>query len=180
MSRTTALLGLLVLASALLAACSSAPQRTAVEAQRVAPNASAGERAVVAPNERLNPPIPDSANGLPAYPADLLPLRLPPRAVCLRLTIDEHGAVTDAQVGVWAEHCPPPDSIEAPFADSAIGAASKWRFEPAFRCVFPTSETAPSSGCIGDGVREVPLAVRQVYRLVFEQFDGQGRVRQGD
>ena len=172
---------LAVLAASLLAAC--APTRPSPEDPRagrvgvteVDAAVPAEMRLVLADNESFQPPLPDFDNALPDYPADLLALRLPPRSVCLRLSIDEHGAVRDTEPGDQGPDCAGGRDIESAFHAAAAQAAMGWRFEPAFRCIFPEG-TPPDSACGFDGTLEVPQPVSLIYRFVFEQIDGQGRV----
>jgi hypothetical protein len=56
----------------------------------------------------------------------------------------------------------------------------QWRFDPAFRCVFPEGVRPAPGVCSGTGVEEIPQAVSLVYRFVFEQRDGRGNVRMAD
>ena len=68
----------------------------------------------------------------------------------------------------------------AEFVAAARAATLQWRFDPAFRCVYP-GDIRPEHGmCVGKGVQEIPQAVSLVYRFVFEQVDGRGSVRMAD
>lgn len=171
-----------LLAASLLAAC-GAPTRPDLEDPRAGrvgvteldAAVPAEMRLVLAENESFQPPLPDFDNALPDYPADLLALRLPPRSVCLRLSIDESGAVTEAEPIDQSPDCTVGMDIESAFHAAAAQAAMSWRFEPAFRCIFPDG-TPPDSACGFDGTLEVPQSVSLMYRFVFEQIDGQGRV----
>ncbi|MFA5590812.1 MAG: hypothetical protein WDA70_08920 [Lysobacteraceae bacterium] len=174
---------LAVSAALLLAACAPTPTRPSPEDPRagrvgvteVDAAVPAEMRLVLADNESFQPPLPDFDNALPDYPADLLALRLAPRSVCLRLSIDEHGAVRDTEPVDQGPDCAVGMDIESAFHAAAAQAAMGWRFEPAFRCIFPEG-TPPNSACGFDGTLEVPQPVSLIYRFVFEQIDGQGRV----
>ena len=133
-------------------------------------------RLVLADNESYQPPLPDAGNAAPEYPAALLARHLPLQAVCIRLSIDEHGAVTDTAPVDQGPDCTVGMDMESAFYAAAVEAVMRWRFEPAFRCVFPEG-SAPEMGCGFTGTQEVPQAVSLVYRFVFEQVDGKGQVR---
>ena len=133
-------------------------------------------RLVLADNERYQPPLPDAANPAPEYPAHLLAHHLPPQAVCVRLSIDEYGAVTATAPVDQGPDCTLGMDVESAFYAAAVAAVMQWRFEPAFRCVFPEG-SAPDMGCGFIDTQEVPQAVSLTYRFVFEQVDGKGQVR---
>ena len=132
-------------------------------------------RLVLADNESYQPPLPDAGNAAPVYPADLLAQRLSPQSVCVRLAIDEHGAVADAAPVDQGPDCALGMDVESAFYAAAVEAVKRWRFEPAFRCVFPEG-SGPDTACGFEDTQEVPQAVSLVYRFVFEQVDGAGRV----
>lgn len=136
----------------------------------------AGSRLQLAANESFQPPLPTADNVPPIYPDELLARRLPPQAVCLRVAIDERGQVFNTALVDLGLDCSGTHDVDSAFQDAAIAAALRWRFEPAFRCVFPEGQT-PDTACGIDGTQEVPQPVSLVYRFVFEQVDGQGRVR---
>lgn len=165
------------LAALLLAACAASPplqgQVGVSEVDAAVPKA---QRMTLADNESFQQPLPRADNPLPDYPSDQLPLRLPPQVVCVRVSIDEAGAVSaTAPVGSGPD-CPPEQGVPAAFHEAAADAALRWRYEPAFRCVFPEGTTPDPSGCIGE-IEQRPQAVSLVYRFVFEQSEGQGQVR---
>ncbi len=136
----------------------------------------AGSRLQLAANESFQPPLPTADNAPPMYPDELLARRLPPQAVCLRVAIDERGQVFNTALVDLGVDCSGTLDRDPAFQDAAIAAALRWRFEPAFRCVFPEGRT-PEAACGTHGTQEVPQPVSLVYRFVFEQDDGQGRVR---
>lgn len=125
-------------------------------------------------NESFQLPLAEEFT-LPVYPESLLALRLSPQAVCLRVSVDEEGAVMSTAPIVQAPDCKGPDAVDSRFFEAAAAATSSWRFDPAFRCVFPKGEKPGDMGCLGG--REVPQAVSLAYRFVFEQQDGRGSVR---
>ena len=135
-------------------------------------------RMTLAQNETFQPPLPATGNAIPVYPDLLLAQRLPPQAVCLRVSISEAGAVSDAVPLATGPDCPEIEKVAPDFYEAAQLAARSWRFDPAFRCVYPEGVAPdPQGGCWGDGVSEVPQAVSLAYRFVFEQIGGQGTVR---
>src|SRR5688572_13375210 len=161
----------------LLAGCVTAPLAFAqVGVQEVDSAVPKDTRMTLAPNETFQQPLPAASNALPAYPDTMLSHQLPPQAVCVRVSIDEEGAVSaTAPIGAGPD-CPAESNAAAPFYDAAQAATTGWRFDPAFRCVAPKGEKPPKHGCYGDDVEEVPQAVSLVYRFVFEQIDGKGSV----
>jgi hypothetical protein len=173
---------------ALVSACST-PPRTSLEDPRagqvgfaeVDSAVPSETRLMLAENESFQPPLPEADNAAPEYPADLLAQRLTPQAVCVRLSIDEHGAVADTAPVDQGPDCTVGMDMESAFYAAAVEAVMRWRFEPAFRCVFSTDMfpegSAPNMGCGFAGTQELPQAVSLTYRFVFEQVDGQGQVR---
>jgi hypothetical protein len=135
-------------------------------------------RLTLSQNERFNRPLPAADNAIPVYPEALLAKRLPPQALCLRVSIDEAGAVSDSVPIATGPDCPEIEQVAPDFYEAANTATRTWRFDPAFRCVYPEGTTPdPQGGCWGEGAREVPQAVSLAYRFVFEQVDGRGSVR---
>jgi hypothetical protein len=174
----------LVAALLCLGACASVPPprevRGDVGLREIDAPVAPSERLDLASNESFQRPLFASSNELPDYPAELLPQALPPQPVCLRVGIDEQGAVTLADPVQDGEACAPTALAAPPFVAAAQAAARSWRFDPAFRCVFPEGQPPEHGLCVGKGVREVPQAVSLVYRFVFEQVEGRGAVRLGD
>jgi hypothetical protein len=122
-------------------------------------------------------PLDDSANAVPAYPDSLLVRRLPPQAVCLRVSIDSTGSVLSTAPVAQMPHCPGQEAVDAAFFASAAQAVAGWRFEPALRCVFPDAQTRENTYGSCGGYPETAEAVSLTYRFVFEQKDGRGSVR---
>lgn len=138
-------------------------------------------RLKLAERETFQMPLAEGPLATPAYPEALLAQQLPPQVVCLRVGIGADGRV----MGTWPNpevgSCPSMDAIDQRFVDAAITATADWRFDPAFRCVYPDAEAkdrADGLGCMGG--REVAEPVSLAYRFVFEQHDGRGSVRLGD
>ncbi len=133
----------------------------------------------LAPNETFQRPLPAPDNAMPGYPEAMLAHLLPPQTVCVRVSIDEEGKVDATHpIGVGPD-CPATENAPAPFYEAAEAVAKEWKFDPAFRCVYPKKMKPNPRGCFGEDVEQVPQAVSLVYRFVFEQVDGQGAVRIG-
>lgn len=168
----------------LLAACAAAPPKRDVRGDvglhEVEPEVAPSARLTLASNETFQRPLFASDNQLPDYPAELLPQSLPPQPVCLRVGIDEQGAVTLADPVQDGEACAPTAGAAPGLIAAAQAAARSWRFDPAFRCVYPEGRLPEHGICSGEGVQEIPQAVSLVYRFVFEQVEGRGAVRLGD
>ncbi|MEH6417574.1 hypothetical protein [Pseudomonas sp. CGJS7] len=135
------------------------------------------DRMQLADNETFQMPLAEAGNPLPAYPAELLTQRLPPQTVCLRVAIGADGRVMDSQPIADAQAgCPDGDGRDPRFIQAARTAAAQWRFDPAFRCVYPGPKP-DEQGCV-TGVEQA-VAVSLAFSFVFEQQDGKGTVRVG-
>jgi hypothetical protein len=171
---------------ALVSACASTPQRAAsptgqVGVSEVDSAVPTETRMTLAQNQTFQAPLPLTGNATPDYPVELLAQRLPPQALCLRVSIDEQGAVSDTVPVATGPDCPEIERVAPAFFEAAQAAASSWRFDPAFRCIYPEGTTPdPQGGCWGEGVREEAQAVSLAYRFVFEQVGGKGTVRLGE
>ncbi|HEU0305802.1 MAG TPA: hypothetical protein VFR30_02405 [Lysobacter sp.] len=137
----------------------------------IAPSA----RMTLAANENFLPPLPEPGNPPPAYPADLLAQQLPPQVLCLRVSIDEAGAVAAVAPLVHLPDCAEPDAVARLFLEVARHTLAGWRYDPAVRCTFEQAAKPDYPTCVG--ARETPQAVSLTYRFVFEQQDGRGSVR---
>lgn len=71
-----------------------------------------------------------------------------------------------------------PADADRRFISAAQAAVRSWRFDPAFRCVFPPDRKPNANACYEPGVEVQPQAISLTYRFVFEQIDGRGTVRQ--
>lgn len=136
------------------------------------------QRLQLAANESFEMPLAERGNALPRYPEALLARRLPPQAVCLNVAIDASGAVSGSSPLTQPPRCAGPDAIDPAFYEAAAQAVRQWRFDPAFRCVYPGTKPVGEQGCVTG--REVPQAISLAYLFVFEQRDGRGVVRLGD
>ena len=140
----------------------------------VAGTATQGDRLVLADNESFLMPLDDMKNAHPSYPLNLLGLNLPTRTVCLRVGIDEKGAVTGVAKAPTSEFCPA--GAEPEFLAASETAARTWKFDPALRCVFRNVKDKQRAVASCDGGKGIPEAVTLVYRLRFEQVDGKPKV----
>ena len=77
-------------------------------------------------------PIDEPGNRLPEYPAEVLAQQqVPSRAICMRVDIDEEGAVSYTGPLVREPECPAVTELSKQFVDASVAALSQWRFEPA-------------------------------------------------
>jgi hypothetical protein len=172
------------LAALILAGCASLPAQTAprgeVGVREVDTAVAPASRLSLGANESFQRPLFASDNALPDYPALLLAQRLPPQPVCLRVGISAEGSVVVSEPVHAGVDCAATARAAPGFVAAARAATRQWRFDPAFRCVYPEGLRPEHGMCVGKGVKEVPQAVSLVYRFVFEQVDGRGRVRMED
>lgn len=164
-----------------VAACASTPtpredpRSGAVGVRSIDKLMPSDDRMQLADNETFQMPLAEAGNPVPVYPAELLAQRLAPQTVCLRVAIGADGRVMDSQ---------PIDDAQAGcaigsdprFVEAARAAAARWRFDPAFRCVYPGAKP-DEQGCVTG--KEEPVAVSLAFSFVFEQKDGKGSVRVG-
>lgn len=177
----------LLLASSLLAACATHPNPPEVEqtgrsgqvgVRSIDKLMPASERMQLADNETFQMPLAEYGNPNPLYPPVLLAQRLPPQTICLRVAIGEDGKVMDSQpIDDAASGCPRPAQTDPRFVEAARNAVAQWRFDPAFRCVYPGARPIDEQGCVSG--REEAVAVSLAFSFVFEQEDGKGSVRVG-
>lgn len=173
---------ILPVATLLLASCVTVPApppRGAVGVREVDTAVPPAARLSLAANESFQRPLFGADNALPDYPEVLLARRLPPQSVCLRVGISEVGSVVLAEPVHEGADCAATANAAPELIAAARGATLQWRFDPAFRCVYPDGASPEPGICVGKGVQEIPQAVSLVYRFVFEQHDGRGRVRMG-
>ena len=159
----------------LLASCASAPgipgapQPTGEVHARVV-EARPSERYAETDNVTYLRPVPAADNPAPAYPAALLPLRLPPTTVSARLIVDETGAVGEVQ---------PLDANDAPargaFFASVHDACRQWKFTPLIQGIVDVEKQADGSIAILEA-REQALPFHLDYAFRFSQHHGQPAV----
>lgn len=167
--------------AALLAACASAPvppepapapaAHGEVGAALLAPDGDSN-RMALARHQRFVYPTLEQPAALPDYPADLLPLRLPPVEVCVDVVVG-----TDGQVVAVAERpdvrCATPDGVpdRAAFVAPTLAAIRAWTYWPAALCTAPEGFDG-SDPCAAPGVTETLTPVRLSYAIRFRQHDG--------
>jgi len=159
------------------AATTPTPAAAAATAPAPAPAAAPApknDRLVLADNESFLMPLDDMKNVHPSYPQDLLARHLPPRTVCLRVGIDEKGAVTVVARAPASEFCA--TSAEPEFLAVSEAAAKTWKFDPALRCVFRNVKDKELAVASCAGGKSIPQPVTLVYRFRFEQVDGKPQV----
>lgn len=123
-------------------------------------------------------PIDEPGNRLPEYPAEVLTQQqVPSRAICMRVDIDEEGAVSYTGPVVREPECPAVTELSKQFVDVSVAALSSWRFEPAIVCTFRNKAAKEAAGMSCQGGREKPQATSLTFRLLFEQVEGRGVVR---
>ncbi|MBB3344003.1 hypothetical protein [Luteimonas sp. RC10] len=165
----------------LLAACTSAPvppepapappARGEVGAALLAPDGDSN-RMALGRHQRFVYPTLEQPAAMPDYPADLLPLRLPPVAVCVDVVVG-----TDGQVVAAAERpdprCATPRGVpdRAAFVTPTLAAVRAWTYWPAALCTAPAGFDG-SDPCAAPGVTETPTSVRLSYAIRFRQHDG--------
>lgn len=166
-----------VLACTAVVVCGYAAWAHAQTVAAAAPAAVTGtqdNRMVLADNESFLMPLDDMKNAHPSYPQNLLGQNLPPRTVCLRVGIDEKGAVTVVARAPASEFCT--TVAEPEFLAASEAAARTWKFDPALRCVFRNAKDKERVVASCDGGKSIPQAVTLVYRFQFEQVDGKPKV----
>ena len=112
---------------------------------------------------------------MPAYPQDLLPLRLDPLELCVEVTISAEGAVSAAKRRV-DEACPGvAGTHEEHFTAALLDAVGQWTYDPALVCRTPDGRPSKDACAEPDAV-ETPTALRLSYAFSFSQRDGQPSV----
>jgi hypothetical protein len=129
----------------------------------------------LASNERFEFPLPHPDNELPIYPEALLAQQLPPQPFCVAVSIGEAGEVFRIDAMETGEDCAASAEAPAEMRQAVFDAVGFWRFEAAFRCVYPEGVQPSNLACMPPG-EEVPTAIRMPYRFVFVQRDGKGFV----
>ncbi|WP_440222609.1 hypothetical protein ACQQ2N_16200 [Dokdonella sp. MW10] len=164
------------MSASVLAACSgvgSRPERahgqhSSVQAHELA--APADERYRHSGDVTYTKPMPAGENPMPAYPAELLAQRLPPRTIAARLIFDAQGEV--AEVRPLADD----DSLETEaFMRSIRTAADSWHYTT---LVERRRVTGAGSAFAAMEVEivETPMPFRLDFAFTFTQSDGRGTV----
>ncbi|MDH5834733.1 hypothetical protein [Luteimonas kalidii] len=144
-----------------------------VEAALVPPPSGAARIQLDPSQAFVFPQLLESA--LPAYPPDLLALRLAPAETCVAVDIGADGRVgavsprrDEACAGADGPHV-------ARFADAVEQAVRLWTYDPALVC--RTSDgRAVADACAEPDAIDTPVALRLSYAFVFSQQDGKPRV----
>lgn len=159
-----------------LGACAAAPERMEVPIEgsvgRVILDPAQDEaRLQMSERQRFLYPLLTPDAEAPAYPPDLLALRLAPVSVCVHVDIGADGLVTAVgervDAGCGAEASP----HRARFVAVALNAVSGWVYEAAVVCTAPEDD-AGDDPCAAEGRVETPTAVRLGYAFTFSQRDG--------
>jgi len=112
---------------------------------------------------------------MPAYPPDLLPLRLDPLELCVEVTISAEGLVSAATRRI-DDACPgAAGAHEERFAAALLDAVGQWTYDPALVCRTPDGRPSKDACAEPDAV-ETPTALRLSYAFHFSQRDGQPSV----
>ncbi len=108
---------------------------------------------------------------MPAYPPDLLALRLPPQTLCVDVDIGADGLVSAVRHRDDGD-CAAGGAHRARLAALLEEAVRRWRFDPALVC--RTSDgRASADACAEPDSIDTPVALRLSYAVVFSQEDGQ-------
>ena len=112
---------------------------------------------------------------MPAYPPDLLPLRLAPVELCADVTISAEGFVSEAARRI-DDACPDiEDAHQARFVAAMLEAVGQWAYDPALVCRTPDRRPSEDACAEPDAI-ETPVALRLSYAFRFSQQDGQPSV----
>jgi len=123
------------------------------------------------PGEQTNPEV------MPAYPADLLPLRLSDQEMCVSFVVNRDGSVSSVRPLYGAVECPASaDLVRPEFVQTALEAVSRWDFLPFQRCTFPPG-TPSEQQCNGPGATVEQVEVTLGYRFLFSARNGAGVVQ---
>lgn len=166
----------LVAMSLALVSCATDPDKTVGSQQtgdvqaRIVDTPSA-ERYEETDNVVYLPPVPAADNPMPEYPAALLPLRLPPTRISVRLIVNAEGVVTDVQ----SLHTDNPAGLAA-FLAGVREACRRWRFTPMIQGVLDSEKQADGSIVLARNATEKPLPFHLDYAFLFSQHDGRPTV----
>jgi len=154
----------------------TAPALMAQEAA-VETDLQGNQRMELPENEGFQTAFPKPGNPIPEFPPELIEKQEGPIYVCLNLHVSDTGETRDALPSWGSRGCPArEDAPDAHYIYSAINTMREWKFEPAFRCVFPKREK-PHPQCLGNYKDEIPTAVMLAFRVVFDNSNGQREVR---
>ena len=111
---------------------------------------------------------------MPAYPPQLLALRLEPVRLCVDVDIDAQGNVGKVAPREGPE-CGSGTAHLARFADALQQSLVAWRYDPALVCRTPDGRAAEDACAEPDAI-DTPVALRLSYEFVFSQQDGRPQV----
>jgi hypothetical protein len=167
------------LGSLALVSCASGPDKTVasqpagtVQARIV--DTPSSSRYVETDNVVYLPPVPASDNPMPEYPPALLPSRLPPMVISVRLIVNAEGVVTDVQ-SLDADT----SAASAVFLASVREACRRWKFTPMMQGILDSERQADGSIVLVGNATEKPLPFHLDYAFRFTQPDGQPVVNTG-
>ncbi|HET6783477.1 MAG TPA: hypothetical protein VFH12_06535 [Pseudoxanthomonas sp.] len=120
-------------------------------------------------------------NASPAFPETFDQRDLPPTVVCARLSISEHGVVTDAAALHQEGECgSQATDIGLQLEQAVLATLRLWRFEPASICTYPDlaskEQDKNETGCNGEDVTATQVAVSLGYAFTFEIANGKRKV----
>ena len=112
---------------------------------------------------------------MPAYPPDLLALRLDPLELCVDVPISAEGLASAAKRRI-DDACPRAGvPHEERFAAALLDAVGQWTYDPALVCRTPDGR-ASEVACAEPDAVETPTALRLSYAFRFSQQDGRPSV----
>lgn len=166
-------------ACATLAACTQAPQKPSSDDARAGLRGRVEAQALAEPdaqrysaegNVEYVQALGYPENAMPAYPAELLALRLPDVAVRARLIVDATGSVTDVTRF--------DDRVDTRFFASVRDACLGWKYSPLLRLDLAAGPTTieDSDGSVTYAGRPTALPFHRDYVFRFMQRDGKAEV----
>jgi hypothetical protein len=111
---------------------------------------------------------------MPEYPPILLPSRLPPTVISVRLIVNAEGLVTDVQ-SLDADT----SAGFAVFLASVREACRRWKYTPMMQGILDSERQPDGSIVLSGNATEKPLPFHLDYAFRFSQDDGQPAVNAG-
>jgi hypothetical protein len=120
-------------------------------------------------------------NPSPAFPETFNLRDLPPTVVCVRLSISEHGAISDAAVLHQEGECGfRATEVGRQLEQAVLSTLRQWRFEPASICTYADLASKErdknETGCNGEGATAMQVAISLGYAFTFEIANGKRKV----
>jgi hypothetical protein len=125
----------------------------------------------MAANKKYIPPAFMSEPADPVYPPELLPQRLPPRAIAARVVVDESGSVT-AVTPIE----PLANEADERFFAAIVAACESWRYAPYTEVADTPIETPNDDGTVTTEYPSRALPFHLDYAFTFSQQDGRATV----